>query len=117
MKGIIAQAQAGASDPVTVGMQIFTSLGDNITVTGDVLRQALAAANVAVGAPLSTLVTAAQSIAKSGSQVTITNAQQIQAEINGTPIRFNPVVTFDVGTDGGFPAISNIQGAAAHKIF
>jgi hypothetical protein len=49
--------------------------------------------------------------------VTITSAQQIQAEINGTPMRFDPVVTFDVGTDGGFPAISNIQGAAAHKIF
>jgi hypothetical protein len=26
-------------------------------------------------------------------------------------------VTFDVGTEGGFPTVSNIQGAAAHKVF
>jgi hypothetical protein len=43
VEGIIAQAQAGTGDPVTVGMRIFTSFGDNITVTSDVLRQALAA--------------------------------------------------------------------------
>jgi hypothetical protein len=72
---------------------------------------------VAVGGPLSTLLVAFQSIAKSGSQVTVTNSQQIQTEINGTQMRFNPQVTFNVGTDGGFPAITNIQGAAAHKIF
>jgi hypothetical protein len=114
---IIAQAQAGATDPVTVGMQIFTSLGDNVTVTGDVLRQALAAADVPVAGSLSTLVAASQSIAKSGSQVTVTNSQQIQTEINGTQIRFDSLVTFNVGTDGGFPTISGIEGAAAHKIF
>jgi len=117
VKGIIAQAQAGATDPMTVAMQIFTSLGDNVTVTGDILRQALAAANVAASGPLSTLLAASQGIAKSGSQVTVTNSQQIQTEINGTQIRFDPLVTFNVGTDGGFPTISNIQGAAAHKIF
>jgi len=100
-----------------VGMQIFTSLGDNVTVTGDVLRQALVAANVAVGGPLSALVAASQSIAKSGSQVTVTNSQQIETEISGTQIRFDPLVTFNVGTENGFPTISNIQGAAAHKIF
>jgi hypothetical protein len=61
------------------------------------------------------MVAAAQSVAKSGSQVTVANTQQVQAEIRGTPIRFNQLVTFDAGTDGGFPTISNIQGAAVHK--
>jgi hypothetical protein len=53
VQNIVAQAQAGATDPVTVEMQIFNNLGDSITVDGDALRQALAASNVNVADPLS----------------------------------------------------------------
>jgi len=117
VKNVITQAQAGAADPVTIGMQIFNNLGADVTVSGDILRQALTASNIAVDGPLAALLAAAQSITKTGSQVTVSNAQEIQTEISGTPIKFKQLVTFDVGTDGGFPTISNIQGAAAHKIF
>ena len=118
LKAIIAQAQAGAADPVTTGMQIFNKLGNNVTASGDVLRQALSASSInAAGGPLSSLLAAAQSIAKVGSQVTVTNTEEIDTEINGTPIKFSPVVSFSVGPDGGSPSINNIQGAAAHKFF
>jgi len=108
-------ARARATDPVTVGMQIFNNLDDSITVDRDTLRQALAASSVNVAGPLSALVAAAQSDARSGSQVTLANTEQVQTEIGGTPVRFNQLVTFDVGTGSGFPTISNIQGAAAQK--
>ena len=117
VKNIITQAQAGATDPLRAGMQIFNNLGDNITVTGDTLRQALTESGVATDGPLSALVAAATSISKMGSQVTVTSTQEIQTQISGTSVKFKPVVTFNVGMDGGFPTISGIQGAAAHKVF
>ena len=117
VKNIITQAQAGASDPVSAGMQIFNNLGDNISVSGDTLRQALTDSGVATDGPMSALVAGAQSITKTGSQVTVTSAKELQTQISGTNIKFSPVVTFNAGMDGGFPTISNIQGAAAHKMF
>lgn len=117
VKIVIAQAQAGASNPLSVGMQIFNNLGDNISVSGDTLRQALTESGVATDGPMSALVAGAQSITKAGSQVTVTSANEIQTQISGTNIKFSPVVTFNAGMDSGFPTISNIQGAAAHKMF
>jgi hypothetical protein len=116
VKNIIKQAQVGVTDPVTVGMQIFNGLGDNITVVGDILRQALTESAIAVDGPLSALVTAAQNITKVGSHVTVTNTEETKTQISGTTIRFKPLVTFDVGSVGGFPSVSNIKGAAAHKL-
>jgi hypothetical protein len=98
-------------------MQIFNNLGNNITVVGDVLRQALADSNIAIDGPLFALVVAAQNITKMGSHVTVTIADEVKTVIGGTTIRFKPPVTFDVGKAGGYPTINNIQGAAAHKVF
>jgi hypothetical protein len=117
VKNIIAQAQAGASDAVSVGMKIFNDLGDNIAVSGDILRQALKESGVATDGPLSALVAAAASITKIGSQVAVTSSQEIETKISGTSIKFSPLVTFNAGMEGGFPTISEIQGAAAHKMF
>ena len=117
VKNIITQAQAGASDPVSVGMQIFNNLGDNVSVSGDTLRQALTESGLATDGPMSALVAGAQSITKTGSQVTVTSAKEIQTQIRGTNVRFSPQVTFNAGMDGSFPTISNIQGAAVHKMF
>jgi hypothetical protein len=117
VKNIITQAQAGTTDPVTLGMQIFNNLGDDIAVSGDTVRQALVEAGLTADGPMSVLVAAAANITKIGNQVTVTSTQEIQTKISGTSIKFDPLVTFNVGTDEGFPTISNIHGAAAHKVF
>jgi hypothetical protein len=117
VKTIINQAQLGVTDPVTIAMEIFSNLGDNITVVGDILRQALIDSSVAVDGPLSALVAAAQNITKVGGHVSLTNAEEIKTEIGGAAIRFKSLITFDVGTEGGSPLISNIKGVAAHKVF
>lgn len=117
VKNIIAQAQVGVTDPVTVGMQIFDNLGANIAISGDILRQALMDSSVAAEGPLSALVAAVQNITKIAGQVAVTNTEDLKTEIGGTAIKFKSLVTFDVGTEEGFPTISNIQGVAAHKIF
>lgn len=117
VKSIITEAQAGSNDPVSTAIQIFNNLGDNVSVSGEVLRQALSESNVPIGGPLSPLIGASQSVAKSGSQVTVTNSHEVKANISGTDIKFSPVVSFTVGMPGGLPTIDNIQGAAVHKIF
>lgn len=115
IKRIIAQAKSSGGDAVSLGMQIFRTLGDNVNTSGELVTQALVESNVAVQGPLATLLTAAQTITKTGTQVQITNRQEIRTEIGGTSIRFKEAVTFDVGDDGGLPTIRNIVGVAAHK--
>jgi hypothetical protein len=115
IKGIIAQAKSSGADSASLGMQIFRTLGDNISTSGALVSQALAESNVAVQGPLSALLTAAQTITKNGSKVQITSLEETKTDIGGTPIRFKQAVSFDVGDDGGQPTLSNIVGVAAHK--
>jgi hypothetical protein len=117
VKNIIAQARAGTADPIAFSMQMFNSLGGNIAVSGDILRQALTESSVDMNGPLSFVLTAAEDITKNGSQVTVSNTGEIKTEINGTPIRFGQLVTFNIGTDSAFPTVGNIQGVAVHKLF
>jgi hypothetical protein len=115
IKRIIAQAKSSGGDAISLGMQIFSTLGENINTSGELVTQALAESNVAVQGPLAALLTAARTITKIGTQVQITSLKEIKTEIGGTPIRFKEAVSFDVGDDGGLPTIRNIVGVAAHK--
>jgi hypothetical protein len=117
VKNIIMQEQAGTVDPIAASIQILNSLGGNIAIPGDVLRQALTDSSLDINGPLSVLIAGAEDIKKNGSEVTVSNTGEIKTEISGTPIKFNRLVTFDVRTDGEFPAINNIQGVAVHKLF
>jgi hypothetical protein len=117
VRDIIAQAQAGTADPIAISMQIFNNLGGNIAIPGDTLRQALTDSSLDMSGPLSVLIAAAEDITKNGNQVTVSNTGEVKTDVNGTPIKFNRLVTFDVGTDGGFPTIGSIQGVAVHKLF
>ena len=60
VKNIIAQEQAGTADPIAVSMQILNSLGGNIAIPGDVLRQALTDSSLDMNGPLSVLVAVAE---------------------------------------------------------
>ena len=115
IKRIIAQAKSSGADAVSLGMQIFSTLGDNIDTSGQLVTQALVESNVTIQGPLAGLLTAAQTITKIGTQVQITNLAETTAEIGGTPIRFKEAVSFDIGDDGGLPTIRNIVGVAVHK--
>jgi len=119
VKKIITEAQntlLGASDPVSVAMQIFSGLGNQVTASGATLLAALTASAIPLAGPLATVMAAIQKVTKSGDLVSVTSSQDTQAEINGTPLRLKKEVTFNV-TQGGMPALSNITGVAAHKVF
>ena len=115
IKRIIAQATSSGGDPVSLGMQIFGTLGDNISTSGQLVSQALQESSVAVQGPLAALLTAAQTITKNGPQVQITNLEEIKTDIGGTSIRFKQAVSFDALDDGGLPTLRNIVGVAVHN--
>ncbi len=114
---IIAEAKTTAADPVSVAMQIFSALGDNVTVSGSDLRAALSASAVPLDGPLADVVNAIQAVTKSADLVSVTNAQEVQAVLSGTQVRLNTAVSCNVAETDGLPTLNNISGVSVHKIF
>ncbi len=114
---IIAGAKAATTDPVSVAMQIFSALGDNVTVSGSDLQQALTASAIPLQSPLSDVLNALQQVTKSADLVSLTNAQEVQFVVSGTQARLNPAVSFNVAVVDGLPSLNNISGVSVHKLF
>jgi len=112
---IIATAKNSADDPVSVAMQVFSGLGDNVTASGDTLRDALSASAVPTTGPLQAVLAAIQGVTKNGDTVTVTNGQEVQIQLSGTPVKFQNQVSFQVDEQDGLPALMNIVGASVHK--
>ena len=113
---IITAAKTGGTNPTQIGMQIFRSLGDNTTVSGDTLRVALTASGIPVGGPFAPALAAIQTVAKNQEHITITNSQEVQLTLGTTRARVKQELSFDVAETGGLPALNNIQGLQAHKM-
>src|SRR5271157_2399529 len=93
---IIAAAKVAAADPVSVAMQVFSGLGDNASVSGSTLRDALTASAVPVEGPLASVLNAIQQVSKAGDLVTVTNTQEVDTVLSGTPVRLKNAVSFTV---------------------
>jgi hypothetical protein len=114
---IISDAKAGSLDPLSTAIAIFASLGNTVSVSGDLLRQALTASSLAMNGPLSDVANRIQSILKTGNQVKFTNTQTSEFTLRDTTMRFLAEVAFTVSQDGTLPALTNITGFAVHKVF
>jgi len=114
---IIATAKATTTDPISVAMQIFSGLGDNVTVAGSDLQQALTASAIPLQSPLSDVVNAIQQVNKSADLISLTSTQEVQIVLSGTQVRLNPAVSFNVAESGGLPSLNNISGVSVHKLF
>jgi len=114
---IIQQAQQSGGDPVSTGMQIFNGLGNNASVTGDTLRQGIRESKVDLGGAAADLIQHADSISKSGSNVTITNTAAFSSKQGDVTINFAKTVSFSVGADKktGLPGFSQIQGLSGKQ--
>jgi hypothetical protein len=111
---LIQQAQNSHSDPVSTALSIFGSLSSNISLTGDVLNQALQQAGIQLKGVAATVISQISSISKSGDAVTITNNSKYSAEQGGKTIDVDKLVSFRVGQQNQLPEISNINGLKAH---
>ena len=114
---LISRAKAGTADQISTTLAIFQGLGENAILSGDVLRQALLQASLSPDGPMPTALAAVESITKTGSLVTLVNNQEQQPVLQGNTLRLKQTVTFEVGSDGGSPCLSNIVGVAVHKVF
>jgi|HubBroStandDraft_2_1064218.scaffolds.fasta_scaffold00558_8 hypothetical protein len=112
---IINTAKSGGANPMLVGMQIFNTLGDNVTVPGDTLRLALTNTAVAIAAPLVPLVQAIQNISKIGNHLSLELNEDIETILNNNRMRFKQELSFDVIPTASAPGLTNILGVAAHK--
>ena len=115
LKTIIAEAKTGAADPLSIAMQIFAAIGDKVTVSGATLRDALSGSAVSLDGPLGTVVGGIQDLSKNGNLVSVTNVQEMQFELNGTPLRLKQQVSFTVAEQSGLPALEAIAGVSVHK--
>src|SRR5205085_2549395 len=107
---IISRAKGAAGDPISIATELFSALGDNVTLSGNTFRQALAACAVPVPGSLSDVVSNMKEVAKLGNRVRLTNVQEIRAVLNGKHFRLNAEVTFSVVEDDTLPAFTNVLG-------
>jgi len=114
---IIADAKTATTDPVSVAMQIFSALGDNITISGSALQQAVTASAILLQGPLADVVNAIQGVTKSADLVSLNISQEVQIVLSGTQVRLNTTVSFNVAETDGLPALNNISGVSVHKFF
>jgi len=114
---LMTGARAGTSDRVSACLAIFQGLGENAVLSGDVLRQALSQASLALEGPLADVLAGVGSVTKTGSLITLVNNQELCPVLQGNTLRLKQTVTFEVGLDGGGPSLSNIAGLAVQKVF
>jgi hypothetical protein len=113
---LISQAKSAGASPLLVGVQLFNSLGGNVSLSGSTLTQALANSGVPVDPALTAFLTEVQNISKTGNHVSITLSQDTELLLNNTRIRFAKATSFDVVDDAVSPALNNVVGVAGHKI-
>jgi hypothetical protein len=113
---IISQAKAGGANPLLIGMQIFNTLGDSVTVTGDILKAAFTSSAIPIPGPLVPLLDAVRSVAKTGNHLSIALDQDIETTFNNNRLKFKQEMSFDAIPTPSAPALHNITGVAAHKL-
>ena len=119
MTDIISRAKGAGGDPISVATQLFSALGETVTVSGSTFRLALAACAVPGVGSLSDLVSKIEEVAKLGNRVTLTNVQEIQSVLNGKRFRLKAEVTFNVVEEveeDSLPALTNISGLSVHEV-
>jgi hypothetical protein len=116
MTDIISRAKGAAGDPISVAAQLFSALGENVTVSGSTFRQALAACAVPDVGSLSDVVSKIEAVVRLGDRVTLTNVQEIQLVLNGKHFRLKAEVTFNVVEEDSLPALTDISGLSVHEL-
>lgn len=113
---IIQQAQQSSSDPATTAINIFNGLGDNVSVTGDALRQGIKDSKVTLDDTSSALLSKATSLTKTDNEVTInSSSKESSVSLGILNLKIANKVTFTVGSEKGSPELTNIAGLKAGK--
>jgi hypothetical protein len=112
---LMQQARSVGADPVGVIRLIFQGLGDDVLVTGEVLRAAIAQSGFSLPVEAGDILGAVACITKSGEQVKVELNSQVETVTMGTPIRLGPEVTHLLQYFPDGMALADITGVAVNK--
>lgn len=117
LQKIFMQAKASTTDPVSLVMKLFEGLGENATIFGDVLRQALSDSSAQIGEPFHSILAGVQAVTKSGNSITITSDQDVETVVAETKVKLEQTISLNADLVEGCPTIDNIVGVSVHKFF
>ncbi len=112
---LIKQARAAKADPVSMAMGLFAGLGENATVTGDVLQQALGESGIPLPADAKEILGTVQSMSKKGDQVQLTLGSQLSPVVKGTQLRLGPTIAATLQKFPDGVALADISGISVNK--
>lgn len=115
VKQVIEQARSGGADPTAVAIGLFEGLGDNASVTGEVLAQSLRESNIPMSAEAKEILDGIAVIEKNGEQVQLVMNSQLQPTVRGTQLRLGPTVTAAIQKFPDGIALTDLKGVAVNK--
>jgi len=115
VKKLIVKARAAKADPVSVGMGLFEGLGENATVTGEALQQALQESGIPLPAEAKDILGTVQSMDKNGDQVQLTFGSQLSPVVKGTQLRLGPMIAATLQKFPDGMALADITGISLNK--
>ena len=86
VKQVIAQARGGKSNPLAMFTALFEGLGDNASVSGEVLQKGLKESGIPLPKEAGEILGGIQSMEKNGDQVKLTLGAQLQPVVKGTQL-------------------------------
>lgn len=115
VKQVIEQARSGGAGPAGVVIGMFEGLGDDASVTGDVLERGLLEAGIPVGEEAKGILGGISTIEKNGDKLQLVMISQLQPTVSGTQLRLGPTVTTVIQKFPDGVALADITGVAVNK--
>jgi hypothetical protein len=115
VKQVIAQARGGKSDPLAMFTALFEGLGDNASVSGEVLQKGLKESGIPLPAEAGEILGGIESMEKNGDQVKLTLGAQLQPVVKGTQLRLGPEIAFALQKFPDGMALADITGIQVNK--
>jgi len=128
---IIEQAKQSGSDSVTTAFAIFNNLGNNVTVSGSVLRDALSKNDITLPDSIAPVLKNAEQISKSGNTITVKSKAETsfrageKKEIvkgkevikdKGHEIKVSTTVSFSVHVAKGTASLTQFSGLSVKAL-
>jgi hypothetical protein len=107
---IIKQAQASTDNPGKIAGAILKGLPSDASVSGKTLTAAFKETGVKLDGAVGTLLSKADSITKSGDNVSIKTTSETMVPSGKDTLKVATTVSFNIGNDKGDVTLNNIKG-------
>jgi hypothetical protein len=115
VKQVIGQARSGGADPAGIVIGLFEGLGDDASVTGEVLAEGLQESGIPLGEEAKGILGGISTIEKNGDKLQLIMSSQLQPTVRGTQLRLGPTVTTVIQKFPDGVALADITGIAVNK--